>query len=678
MKRINQYILTLLLAACVLPGMAQEQLSYENIADNRFLHYDFAQAAPLYEHMAAGKHPAKKVLYRLAYCYDMMQQYEKALGWYSAYLQLDSTADKDVLLRKGDLQRTLQQYAEARQTYRLYITRNGEKSRVINRIAGCDSAMVWAKHTPAVKLVNEENLNTPVADWGVSLYKQQLVFTSEYMRDVLSSREKSSDVYGRTGNHFSRLYLADPRWHNKADSSWQKQVLITGFNRAMNAYKYHVGPAAFSHNYDTVYFTVTYTGNNMGYEQIDTRNKLGTHRLELFFSSKDTAGNWKPARPFAYNNVKSFSTGLAALSKDGSILYFTSDRPGGMGGTDIWYCEKQADGEWGEPKNCGSAINTPENEVFPTMGSNNELYFSSTGHAGLGGLDLFSAAGSRQNWKQPVNLQPPFNSGYDDFYFTETEQGGYLSSDRPGGQGGDDIYSFVKPAPEKPKPAPLLVLTGIVYNAKDSSVIPGASIWLTDIALQQNWLKHTEPTGAALFLVQTRQQYLVEAAYPGFSTDSLSLQTADVLLHDDTLYAKLYLHSTPLPVRPLLIDTPYKRGDSVVLQNLYYDLDKSNIRPDAALVLDRLVDVLNRFPTMHISLGAHTDSRGSDAYNLELSRKRAASAVQYLVSKGISKSRLQSFGYGETQLLNRCANGVPCAEKEHQVNRRSVVTITQE
>lgn len=655
---------------------AQEQPTYATLADKRFEHFQFAAAAPAYEKMASRKIVKPQVLYRLAYSYDMMQQYQQALNWYKAYMKRDS-ADNHVWLRIGDLYKTLQQYDSAKIAYTKYSTTTGDAGKVKSKIAGCDSALVWLKNPQAISLVNEANINTNVSDWGATFYGSKIVFASEYTREnILELSEVNKDNYGRTGNPYLKLYVADPRWHNKQDTLWQKEKLITDFSQKANAYKLHTGPVVFTKRLDTAYFTVTHTGKEIRYEKTETRHEVGTRKLELFYTVKDANGRWEKPVPFAYNNAQKYSVGAAALSNDGSILYFTSDMPGSVGKTDIWFCVKQADGNWSDPKNCGPSINTADEEAFPTLAKDNTLYFSSKGHPGMGGLDIFSATGSLDKWSTPANLKAPLNSSYDDFYFSVDATMGYLSSDRPGGAGNDDIYSFVLPEPVKPKPAVIVVvLNVIVKNETNNTVIEKAGVQLTNKGRNADWQKYTDVAGTTAFLLEGNSKYTVKASREGLISDSLQFETGE-LLKSDTIYKTLVLKAIPVKPKPEPVkEKEYNVGDRFVLEDLYYDFDKSNIRPDAALVLDKLIVILEKYPTMEIELSSHTDSRGNDNYNLILSQKRATSAVQYLIAHGIKASRVKAKGYGETRLLNRCKNGVVCTDAEHQLNRRTEVMV---
>lgn len=460
---MRKYYITALFLSLSAGAFAQEQQTYLQIADKYYHSYNYTAAIPVYEKLAAKKKVSADVLYKLAYSYDQMQNYQKALEKYQAYYNKNTDKNSDVLLRVGDLQKTLGDYSSAKESYSKYCTKHNDVNNVIaNRIAGCDSAMKWIKEKP-VHTISNMALNSNVSDWGPSLFGDKLVFTSEDQKEILMAKN-SKKVYGWTGNSYLRLYTVDT---SNASS-------IADFGAFANDHRSHVGPAAFTPDMQTVYFTVTSTSKKDAQEfTISRKMNVGQRNLELYHSSKDANGQWMEPAKFNYNDLDQFSVGHAAVSKDGHVLYFVSDKPGGYGKTDIWYCLKKEDGKWGIPVNCGPNINTPEDEAFPTLGANNELYFASTGHPGMGGYDIFKSKGIMHYWDPAVNMKAPLNSSYDDFYLTaSTEKKGYFSSNRPGGKGSDDIYSYWY---EKPRN---FVLKAIVMNKETNKEIPGAMVIL--------------------------------------------------------------------------------------------------------------------------------------------------------------------------------------------------------
>lgn len=383
--------------------------------------------------------------------------------------------------------------------------------------------------------------------------------------------------------------------------------------------------------------------------------------MELYVYARLPDGTWS-AEPFIHNNVAEYSIGHATLSPDGNILYYVSDMPGGQGGTDIWYSEKDSDGNWSVPMNAGSGINSKADECFPNIGPGGELYFSSDGFAGMGGLDVFRSSGTKATWDRPVNLRYPVNSSGDDFAYLTTYDGeegmaGYLSSNRKGGKGGDDIYSFTF---EKPKI--IIVLKGTTTDKSTGKRLSAAAITLYDGERQIMAKKYSDDSGTFEFILDKDRTYKVLGQKRGYHADSAKVSTIEIT-QSDTLEVAL------------LLEPIFEVGKTFELENIYYDFDKHNIRADAAAILDELVRTLRDNPTLKIELSSHTDSRGSNVYNEALSQRRAQAAVDYIVGRGIARDRMVAKGYGETKLVNQCADGVPCSREEHQANRRTEVTI---
>src|SRR5690606_6221901 len=373
--------------------------------------------------------------------------------------------------------------------------------------------------------------------------------------------------------------------------------------------------------------------------------KYHTNKLELYSYKKDaTTGEWH-AEPFVYNNVKEYSVGHAALAPDGTTLYFVSDMPGGHGGTDIWFCKRQSDGQWGAPENAGSGVNSAGNEMFPNIAPDGTLYYSSDGLLGMGGLDIYQSMGSENRWSTPAKMRYPINSARDDcglvnVVVNEETVSGYLSSNRQGSVGADDIFAF---ALEKPKI--IIILQGTTANKQTGERLT-ANVTLFDGTKEIVARTQSTENGTFEFVLDRDLDYQVFATKAGYHPDSASVSTVGTT-KSDTLHVAL------------LLDPVFTVGQRIELENIYYDFDKHNIRPDAAEILDRLVKIMQDYPTLKIELSSHTDSRGSDTYNQALSQRRAGAAVDYLVSRGIGRDRMVAQGYGETRLVNDCGNGVP-------------------
>jgi outer membrane protein OmpA-like peptidoglycan-associated protein len=493
---------------------------------------------------------------------------------------------------------------------------------------------------------------------------------------------------------------------------------ISSFSPVMNDNLYHDGAVTFSPDGDTAYFSVTNPGSlhkkgdKLKYQDHGRTVTVRLRRLELWWTARDSSGHWSPAQPFPYNNPEKYSLGQATLDPSGRILYFASDMPGGYGKTDIWYCERQSDGSWGKPVNCGPQVNTADEEAFPYVGADGVLYFASKGHAGMGGFDVYAATGADSTWTSVANLKYPINSPGDDFFYTIKDSlSGYVSSDRPGGKGGDDIYTYTRPATKAPvataTPADTTKNLAATPNSglngtsgapgtgsngvtPDSTATNGATPNVTApkliilkthvidkltrqpltgalVTVAKEGGEALSPTaepakGLTIHVLDPNTHFLDSAAKDGYISDGVSVST-DGVTAPDTLNVNLYLLKQPT------------KGDIFVLHNVYFDFNMWNIRSDAAEELDRVVAYMKQYPSVVIDLSAHTDSRGEDDFNMRLSIKRARSARWYLHQHGIAWERITYHGYGETRLVNGCSNDVPCTEEEHQANRRVEVKI---
>lgn len=551
---------------------AQEQLSTRQQAENLYRRYDYFTSARLYQKLVKKTKNDVNILERIADCYRLINQYEEAEKWY-ALTVADPKASAAAHYHYAEILLRGQKFDLAKQQYELCFKSNSPS--LTRKLATCDSAALWMKTSSNYTVSDHLSFNTNFSDWGLTYEgKTGLVFTSDRIND-------ENDLDYRTGNNWFKLYEGDI--NSERISQFD---VVDARGHSYNNY-YHFGPIAFNNAADTAYITVT-TGRPALLLPVDSDSERGhnlyTRRLQLLMARKKD-NQWIAIGNFPYDDVNHYSLGDATLSKDGRIIYFTSDMPGGLGKTDIWYCEKKAGGGWDTPVNCGKTINTAEEDEFPTIGGDGALYYASKGLPGMGGYDIYRAKGGKAEWTTPENLKYPLNSTSDDFYL-ETRDGltGYICSNREGGKGSDDIYSFTL-VPKKPS----------------------------------------------------------QPAKPNAQADTPKTKPSQ-------------------PIR-------FEKG--FILTTIYYDLDKSDIRQDAILEMDKLVLLLNQHPTLTIELSSYTDSRASDQYNIALSQRRAAAAVNYLVKNGISASRLVSKYFGETHLVNQCADGVNCTEQEHQLNRRT-------
>lgn len=623
-------------------------------ADKQFELFNYAKAVDLYE-QAYKKKETLHAAERLANAYAYMNNYKQTESWFAIASKLDVKKPDNILGYAKALQNN-SKYSEAKIQYQNYID---QKKDITERqkdvwLSSCDSALQWMRHPKQVELINQKSLNSSQSDWGATTYQGGVVFTSDRTKTGLESKENTpflkfdgaktpdKNIYGWTGNGYLKLYIK-----SSPTDSLKLFPIKTGT-------RYHVGSATFTADGNTVYFTMTPIPEDL--EKV--KNRPSTVNVEIYSSTKAADGSWGEPVAFPYNDVNRYSVGDPFISASGTSLYFASNMPGGKGGTDIYVSLKTDAGEWGKPVNL-EEINTAGNERSPVFDVNNNLFFSSDGYVGMGGLDVFRALRDGSAIGKVENMGYPFNSPQDDFGFSLNEKGGiaYLSSNRNNGLGSDDIYSIDQ------KMIIAFKLEGTVFDKKTSQPLPNALVTLARVG-GGSIKTEADADGNYKFNLSAESEYNVSAEKTNYRLDTenlatIGLTTSEVIGQD--------LHLEPVEI-----------NKAIRLENIYYDFDKWNIRADAATELDKLVRIMADNPTIWIELGSHNDSRGKDSYNLTLSQKRAESAVQYIISKGIDRNRITAKGYGETQLLNKCANDTECSDADHQLNRRTEFKIVKQ
>lgn len=622
-------------------------------ADEQYKLFNYEKAIGFYE-QAYHKKPSIGVAERLADCYTRLRNFAQAESWCAIAANKTDSKPANVLAYAKALQQNAK-YAEAKITYRKYA--GLEKSLKVGQLEtwlmSCDSAMHWMANPQKINVENRHKFNSPTSDWGVGLYQGAITFASDRSRAIEKKAVQERPflkfdgyelpdraVYGWTGNAYLRLYVS-----NTKDS-------ISLFPLA-TASNYHLGPATFTDDGNEMYFTLTRISSKPVFE----KGGLATANIGIYSSRKGSDGKWLAPEAFPYNDSNAYSMGDPFVTRDGKRLYFVADRPGGLGGTDIYVCWRNEAGNWGSPVNL-KEINTAGNERTPFFDEQGYLYFSSDGFVGMGGLDIFVARMVNGKSVEVKNLGYPLNSPQDDFAYVKTSQfQGYLSSNRPGGAGSDDIYSFI----EQEQPSGLR----LVGRALDKvSGWPLANAIVTLSGTKTSPVKvQTDSTGHFGFDLQKGNSYSLSGEKTDYIGDNASIST-DGLVASTVKKDLLLVHVTI--------------NKAIKLENIYYDFDKSNIRAEASIELDKLVKIMKENPTIWIELGSHTDSRGNDQYNLALSQRRADAAVRYIVDRGISPNRIFARGYGASQLLNGCKKGVKCTEAEHQLNRRTEFKIVKQ
>ena len=599
------------------------------------------------------------VAFLLAQSYDELGQLEEAAEWYrTAY---SNGAGVEALERRAAMLKATEQYAEAIETYQEAGLEIGSPFEYRREIQGAESALSWlAQERRAYEAVPAE-FNSAAADYAPVLFGEgQLVFTSD------RPSATGEDQYNWTGREFSDLFLVDLQTGD-----------VRSFDEGINT-DGNEGTATFGPGELEMIFSRCTSGKN---EDAYCR---------LLSSSRNPDGSWTPAIPldFIRPNINYLHP---ALSADGRTLYFSADDPDGWGGFDIYVTERREDGGWAAPTLLPRAVNSEKDEQFPYLDADT-LYFASSGHIGMGGLDIFKSHRNAQGrWSPAYNLKPPINSGADDFGFVidhsvaaddEILAAGYFTSQRPGGSGRDDIYRYQKIVPP---PAPPVTEAIEYRDLLDVYVLE--KIYADPTDPNSKVLGRRPLVGAELRVAAGDQSQTITVDEAG----KLSLRLAEDTDYNFLAKAEGFLNNTArFSSRGLGRDpeTPVQRYEveieldkifidrEIVLENIYYDFDEYFIREDAQPTLNELADLLKLNPDIRIELGSHTDCRGGNAYNENLSRLRAQAAVDYLISQGIAAERLESVGYGETQPVVDCVCA-RCTEEEHQRNRRTTFKILQ-
>jgi len=533
---------------------------------------------------------------------------------------------------------------------------------------------------PYIYSVSEVNFNTLKHDYSPIFYKDSsLVFVSN--RDY-KDLNKKKDKW--TGDNYMKLFKTNMTQNGVFD---EPQKFITDINS-----KFHEGPAAFSSDKNTIYYT-----RNQALKQKSVVDKNENTLLGIY-SANLIENQWANLQklPFCNDN---YTVCHPAIARNDSFMIFSSDMPGGFGEMDLYISYNQ-NGTWGNPENLGDKINTAGNEVFPYLDSDNNLYFSSDMLVGFGGLDIFKVYYNEAKWSDPENIGVPINGPKDDFglIINPSFSVGYFSSNR---KGEDNIYKFTENFDiivkrgeyehytggfknnktgkiinkEDGNGNKTLNICGTVLNKKYGNVLKDAKVEVVSKCTGDETTITTLTDGAFTFDIEPNCEYRVKVSKKNFRDTVFNVSTFNPK-YGDCIKVKVPLtfieENIPdsLPNDIQIVD-----GMVIELYNVYFDFDKYNIRPDASSDLDVLYNLLIKYPNMKGELGAHTDSRGTFEYNVKLAQNRANSAMKYLISKGIDKSRLTAKGYGETMLKNKCADGVECTETEHQRNRRIEFTV---
>lgn len=619
-------------------------------ANEKFEKFAYIDAQKILLKVANEGYRSKDLFQKLGDSYYFVADYEKASKWYSELLNDHANELKPVYyFRYAQSLKSMQRYEESDKIMSKFYTFENEDSRAKRYQNNPQYLLAIDFQSGRYKIANLK-ANSEYSDFGPAFYGDEVVFASARDTGLIAKR-----VHEWNDKPFLELYKGEVKEKSKEIFGVKK------FSSKLNT-KYHESTPVFTNDLKTVYFTRN-NYNNGKYR----KDKNGTNKLKIYKSTIDDKGRWSSAESIRFNNDE-YSVGHPALSPDNKKLYFSSDMPGGFGNSDIYEATIAEDGTLGDPRNLGPTINTEGRESFPFVSKSGDFYFASNGHIGLGGLDLFVTSVNVAGKVGPIiNLGEPANTPQDDFAFiiNDDTKVGYFSSNRYGGKGDDDIYKFRQL--EGIKEQCEVVLTGVVTDKNTTEILPESKVTLFD--LDNNVIEEmvVGPKADYSFLVECDKKYLLRAEKEKYNSIEELLTTPS---DSETLDMPLQLETK---IKKFVIGQDL--GKVLNLNPIYFDFDKSNIRYDASVELAKVIAVLKEYPNMKIDVRSHTDSRGNDNYNEQLSDRRAKSTISYIISKGISADRLSGKGYGESQLVNGCANGVPCSLEKHQLNRRSEFII---
>lgn len=625
-------LLTLLLGSCG-PG------AYISKGDKRFEQEEYERAIEFYKQALAKADNKGEINYRIAEAYRLSNRLAEAAPYYQAAID-GGFRKEDAYLYYGLALKAQGQYEAALNQLRDYLrvgTNPQLKAVAAREVESFSTLSNILGMAPRFKVQNLEALNTEASEFAPYVLNNDLIF---------SSTRGAGKEYMGNGEGFLDIFATA-----LTDSAAAMGGAVRPYDN-INVEGLHDALATFANEGRTVVFA----RGNQG-------TKKGRQNVDLFVSN--FRGNaWTEPQLLSINDPQAWDSS-PAFSPDGRTLYFSSSRKGGFGGNDIYKVEIDESGRFSKPENLGPEINTPGNESFVSIGPDGTVYVASDGLPGLGNLDLFRIENGR-----PVNLGQPINSPGDDFgIFFQNKYAGFFSSNREAGKGGDDLYRFERDARKQVN----FFVDGTLYQLREGAqkrtVVPNHPVVLQNEEGEPIETATTDASGHFTFALDSASTYYLVSEKPGFFTARQSVTTEGKMPPQDQLTQQV----NEVRLNASLVLNEIVEQKAIVLENIFYDFDKADIRPDAAIELDKLVQILEDNPGISIELSSHTDVRGTEAYNLDLSQRRAESAVEYIISQGIDRSRITAKGYGESRLI------VPNAttEEEHQRNRRTEFKVVE-
>ncbi|KRB59179.1 OmpA family protein [Flavobacterium sp. Root186] len=638
---MKSYIIIYLTIAGIFSFKSYAQQSKINDADKSYNNYAYINAIKTYERAAAKGYKSEDMLKKLGNSYYFNSDYEAAAKWYEELFAMKTAVEPEYYYRYAQSLKSTGQIEQSNKFIEEFYTKFNNDSRGLLYKDNVNYLDLIKANSGRYK-VEDAGINSKFSDYSSFVFNNKIYFASARDTGNFSKR-----IHKWTDTYFTNLYMAD------IDSA-----KVEKFKTALNS-KFNESSPVFTKDGKSVYFTRN--NYNKG------RKGKDDHKITYIKIYKGTLenGTWSNITELPFNS-DAYSTANPALSADEKTLYFASDRPGTLGQSDIYKVSINGEGNFGTPENLGKPLNTEGRETFPYIASENEIYFASDGHPGLGGLDVFvGKIQSNGTITDIQNVGADINSPKDDFAYIidPVSRRGYFSSNKDGGQGSDDIYKFL----ETKKIQCIQSLNGVITDSETGIVLPE-----TKLSLYKNGtLLNTgisDPEGFYSFDVDCSNTYSLRVEKTDYTTKEVNVSIAQMTGKTSVLLT-LNKERCKLTVGGDL-------GKCFDIKVIYFDLDKSEVQPQAAVDLVKILDVLNQKPTMKLDIRSYTDSRQTHQYNESLSERRVKATMNWFVKNGISPDRLTGRGYGETKLVNGCYDGVKCSEEQHQANRRSEFIIT--
>lgn len=637
--KIKKLVYCTLLIVIALQGYSQK--AKVAAADKKYDRYAYVDAIATYERVAEKGYKDEKMFQKLGNAYYFNAELEKAAKWYGELFAMNPEQEPEYYYRYSQCLKSVGDYAKADEMLEQFNKKSGNDKRA-KLYAKQKNYLEEIKANSGRFNIEDAGINSAYSDYGSSFSGNKLVFASSRDTGGVSKR-----VFKWTNQSFTNLYASDVNSAGNLETP-------KPFGNRMNS-KFHESTPVFTKDGKTVYFT----RNNF----LDGKKGKDDKKITLLKLYKATLekDSWGKVSELPFNSNQ-YSVAHPMLSPDEKTLYFASDMPGSYGQSDLFKVAINDDGSFGTPENLGTTINTEGRETFPYISDENELYFASDGHPGLGGLDVFvSKIEQDGSFKEVQNVGAPVNGPQDDFAFLidSKTRNGFFTSNRTGGKGYDDIYKFIETRKLVCKQA----LIGIITDSETGLVLSNVKVSLFNEKFELLKVNESDEKGQYNFDVECGKTYYVRS------------EVADYVTKESKISTITTNGITNLPIALEKAKCKVTVGDDLAkcfgIKMIYFDLDKSVIKKEAAFELEKILDVMKQYPAMKLDIRSHTDSRQTAKYNEALSERRAKSTIAWLVKNGVNSSRLTGKGYGESQLVNQCSDGVKCSEEEHQANRRS-------